>query len=101
VLRLWLLFYRGKSDWQIEEGLGFQMMVLAFPASLLVWIAFMLTGIVLEAFGSSLPSPSRAETVTTWLIFVIAGCAQWFLVVPYLVRAWRNNQGKRDATDVE
>ncbi len=28
--------YQGKSDWEMEEGLAFQMAVLSFPASLVV-----------------------------------------------------------------
>jgi hypothetical protein len=28
--------YRGVSDWQAEEGLGFEMILLSFPASLVV-----------------------------------------------------------------
>ena len=36
--------YRGLSDWQLEEGLGFEMIVLSFPASLLVIAGFIFTG---------------------------------------------------------
>jgi hypothetical protein len=82
--------YRGKSDWQVEEGLAAEMMVLAFPSSFLVVIGFMTIGFVLERFGVGLPSPSPAEMVATWFIFVIAGYFQWFLVIPYLIRRWRS-----------
>ena len=90
--------YRGKSDWRMEEGLGAEMIVLGFPASLLVAIGFMAVGFVLERFGISLPSSTRAEMITTWLIFVAGGCIQWFVVVPYLVRRWRNVHTGRTTT---
>jgi hypothetical protein len=82
----------------MEEGLGSEMMVLGFPASLLVAIGFMAVGFVLERLGISLPSSSRAEMITTWLIFVVGGCIQWFVVVPYLVRRWRNVHTGRTTT---
>jgi hypothetical protein len=91
--------YRGKSDWQVEEDLALEMTVLGFPASLLVVIGFMLAGFVLERFGISLRSSSRAEMIATWFIFVLAGCIQWFLVVPYLIRSWRDAHNERSNTE--
>lgn len=81
--------YRGVSDWQLEEGLGFEMVILSFPASLLVVLAFMATGILLGLFGFALPASSRPEMIATWLCFVIAGYVQWFIVVPNIPRWWR------------
>jgi hypothetical protein len=74
--------YRGLSDWQLEEGLGFEMIVLSFPASLLVIAGFIFTGMILGLFGFSLPSSSKPEMVATWLLFVVAGYAQWFALLP-------------------
>jgi hypothetical protein len=93
--------YQGRSDWKMEEGLGFEMLVLGFPASLLVVIVFMLIGFVLQMLGTGLPSSSRAEMVATWFILVIAGYIQWFRVVPYLIRSWRNNHSERATTEVK
>ena len=83
--------YRGKSDWQVEEGLAAEMIVLGFPSSVLVAICFTLFGFVLEKLGIGLPSSSGAEMIATWIIFAIAGYIQWFLVIPYLVRSWRKS----------
>jgi len=80
--------YRGISDWQLEEGLGFEMILLSFPASLLVVLALIATGMALGLFGLALPSSSKPEMIVTWLLFVLAGYVQWFIVAPKIVR-WR------------
>jgi hypothetical protein len=91
--------YQGKSDWKMEEGLAFEMLVLGFPVSLLVALGFVTVGLLLQQFGISLPSSSRAEMITTWLIFVIAGCIQWFIALPYLIRRWRSTRTGRSTRD--
>jgi len=83
--------YQGESDWKMEEGLAFEMLVLGFPVSLLVVLGFMAVGFLLQQFGISLPASSRAEMITTWLIFVMAGCIQWFFALPYVIRRWHNS----------
>jgi hypothetical protein len=74
--------YRGTSDWQVEEGLAFEMMVLSFPCSLLVTIGLVSTGAILGLFGLALPASSRLEMIGTWLLFVVAGYGQWFILLP-------------------
>lgn len=93
--------YHGRSDWKVEESLASEMIVLGFPASLLVVIGFMLVGFVLERFGTGLPSSSRAEMTVTWSMLLIAGYIQWFLVVPSLIRSWRNAHSRRSNTEVK
>jgi hypothetical protein len=78
--------YQGTSDWQMEEGLAFQMMVLAFPASFLVAVGFVLTGAILGLFGLALPASSKLEMTTTWFLFVVAGYPQWFILLPRYLR---------------
>jgi EamA domain-containing membrane protein RarD len=85
--------YRGTSDWQVEEGLGFEMIVLSFPASLIVLVGFILAGMILGLFGLALPASSKPEMVTTWLFFVAAGYVQWFITLPKL---WRWSQNRRN-----
>jgi hypothetical protein len=87
--------YRGISDWQVEEGLGFEMIVLSFPASLVVVAGFMLTGMLLGIFGLALPASSKPEMIATWVLFVVAGYIQWFLVVPRIPKWWKNSRQKR------
>jgi hypothetical protein len=84
--------YRGISDWQVEEGLGFEMMVLSFPASFVVVAGFMLTGMLLGLFGLALPASSKPEMIATFVFFVTAGYIQWFLVAPRIPKWWKNSQ---------
>jgi hypothetical protein len=77
--------YRGPSDWKVEEGLAFEMMVLSFPASFLLVAAIVVTGVGLGLFGLELPPSSRPEMTATWLLFVAAGYVQWFVVLPKLL----------------
>jgi hypothetical protein len=85
--------YRGASDWQLEEGLAFEMMVLSFPSSLSVAMGLASTGAILGLFGLALPASSRLEMTCTWLLFVVAGFVQWFVLVPrFLARRRKTPQ---------
>ena len=83
--------YQGSSDWKLEEGLAFEMMVLSFPAFFLVGAALILVGTGLGLFSLALPASSRPEMMVIWFLFVAAGYVQWFVIVPKLLRRW---QGK-------
>lgn len=85
--------YQGTSDWRVEEGLAFEMLVLAFPASFLVVAGLILTGMVLSLFGLALPASSKPEMTVTWLLFLVAGYVQWFVIVPKFLQ-WRKTLGK-------
>jgi hypothetical protein len=87
--------YRGTSDWQVEEGLGFEMIALSFPAPLVVVAGFMLTGMLLGLFGLALPASSKPEMIATRVFFVVAGYIQWFLVLPRIPKWWKNAQQER------
>lgn len=65
--------YRGASDFQMDEGLAFEMMVLSFPSSFAVAIGLASTGAILGLFGLALPAPSRLEMNCIWFLFVLAG----------------------------
>ena len=84
--------YRGTSDWQMEEGLAFQMMFLSFPSSFVVAVGLALTGAILGLFGLALPLPSKVEMTATWFLFVVAGYAQWFILLPNLLKRRRRAQ---------
>jgi hypothetical protein len=85
--------YRGTSDWQMEEGLAFQMLVLSFPTSPVVVVGLALTGAMLGLIGLALPSSSKVEMTTTWFLFVVAGYAQWFILLPsFLKRRKRSTE---------
>jgi hypothetical protein len=74
--------YQAGSDWRVEEGLAFEMLVLSFPSSFVVAVGLALAGAVLGLFGLALPASSRLEMSCTWLLFVVAGYVQWFVLVP-------------------
>ena len=74
--------YRGASDWQVEEGLAFEMMVVSFPSSFAVAIGLAATGAILGLFGLALPAPSRPEMTGSWFLFVVVGYLQWFVLLP-------------------
>ena len=74
--------YQGSSDWELEEGLALEMMILSFPASLAVMVAVMALGAGLQLFGLALPASSRAEMTVWWLLLVAAGYIQWFILLP-------------------
>jgi hypothetical protein len=76
--------YQGNSDWRLEEGLAFEMMILSFPASLIIIAGFILSGAALHMFGLALPASSRTEMTVTWLLFAAAGYLQWFFLLPKL-----------------
>ena len=81
--------YRGAADWKMEENLGFEMLVLGFPGSYLTAVCLALAGYILGIFRMALPQPSRIEMVGTWILFVAAGYAQWFVLLPRLFRRLR------------
>jgi hypothetical protein len=91
--------YRGLSDWQVEEGLAFEMIVLSFPASLFVVMGFIFSGMLLSVFGSALPASSKPEMAVTWFLFMIAGYVQWFLVLPRLPEWWRKRRERINDCD--
>ena len=83
--------YQGTSDWQMEEGLAFQLMVLSFPSSFLVAVGLALTGAMLRMFGLALPASSKLEMTGTWFLFVVAGYAQWFILLPRVLQRRKRN----------
>lgn len=91
--------YRGISDRQVEEGLGFEMMVLSFPASFVVVAGVILVGMLLGLFGLGLPASSKPEMIATWLLFVTAGYVQWFIVIPKIPRWWRRRTEQKQNPD--
>lgn len=85
--------YRGSSDWKMEEGLAFQMLVLSFPSSFAVAVGLALTGAMLGLFGLALPSSSKVEMTAGWFLFVVVGYAQWFILLPSFLKRRKRNTG--------
>jgi hypothetical protein len=89
--------YQGISDWKMEERLAFELMVLSFPSSLLVAVGLALTGAILGLFHLALPASSKLEMTATWLLFVVAGYAQWFILLPRFLK--RRGKGARNLNE--
>jgi hypothetical protein len=87
--------YQGSSDWKVEEGLAFEMIVLSFSSSFVVAAGLTLAGAGLGLFGLALPASSRPEMITTWLLFVVAGYVQWCVAVPRLSRWWQKTHPRQ------
>ena len=87
--------YRGTSDWQMEEWLAFQMLVVSFPSGFVVAVGLALIGAMLSLFGLALPSSSKVEMTAVWFLFVVAGYAQWFILLPsFLKRRKRSTESQ-------
>jgi hypothetical protein len=70
----------------MEEALAFQMMVLSFPSSFLVALGVALAGAILGLLGLELPASGKVEMTVTWLLFVVVGYAQWFILLTMFLR---------------
>jgi len=86
--------YQGPSDWKVEEGLAFEMIVLSFPSSFVVGAGLTLAGAGLGLFGLALPASSRLEMTTTWFLFLMAGYVQWFVAIPRFSWWWQKTHQK-------
>jgi hypothetical protein len=70
-----------------------RVLVLSFPSSFVVAVGLALTGAALGLFGLALPSSSKVEMTATWFLFVVAGYAQWFILLPsFLNRRKRSTE---------
>jgi hypothetical protein len=87
--------YQGSSDCKMEEGLAFEMMVLSFPASLVVAVGLVLMGALLGIVGLALPASSKPEMTADWLLFVMAGYVQWFVILPKLLTERQKRRAAR------
>jgi hypothetical protein len=89
VLVVALYGFDGKPNSDIGVFLLWSMLILAFPASVIV--ALVLTGISLlveKLFSTVIPT-SYWWIVTSWICFFAAGYVQWFVLLPWLWRKWR------------
>ena len=84
----WALVRPGGSDPDDDGPLFVAMLALGFPASLAALIVaawalvFIIDGFELSAMGG------RASLVGWWVVAATAGYVQWFVVVPWLRRAF-------------
>lgn len=86
-----LAIYDGTPETQDAElVLLYGMLFLCFPASQLVAIIFWLVVSFIEIAMHQFTIPtSYSLLVIEWLIFFTAGYTQWFVLLPWLWRKWR------------
>jgi hypothetical protein len=81
------IVFVGRPDPEAIKGadtiLAYVMLILAFPIALLV--PFVLIGIESLWPGAE----SIFGLAGMWLVFFVAGYAQWFIVLPWLCRKWK------------
>jgi hypothetical protein len=79
--------------------LVYSMLVLAFPASLLVAGLITLMVLLQESLGVpllDLIESNRVGLCVMWLSFCIAGYLQWFVMLPWLWRKWKSRKPGSD-----
>jgi hypothetical protein len=87
--------YDGTPNSDADEAQIYLMLFLAFPSSL---VALTLGGIValcLESLGAPLGATSRLELLSVWIVFFVAGCLQWFVVIPLAWSKWKSWRNSR------
>jgi hypothetical protein len=75
-------------DSEVTGTLIFCMFILSFPAG---WAAYAGVTLLADQFGPIYHS--RVLLTEAWLLFVIAGYVQWFVVLPFLFRCFRQLRG--------
>ena|SRR5688572_14424166 len=89
VLLVTLYSFNGKPNSDIEIFLGWSMLVLAFPTSLLVALLF--AGIAMAAdslYSIAIPT-SYFSLLVSWIFLFATGYWQWFVLVPRLWQKWK------------
>jgi len=97
VLAVTLVRYDHGPASDIGVFLVYAMLFLAFPVSLLVAGLFSLMALFQEQFGVpllDLIDSNYMGFVVMWLTFFLAGYVQWFVLLPWLWRKWRNRRSR-------
>lgn len=91
ILGVTLYGFDGKPNSDIADLLVWSMLVLSFPAGLLVSLVY----VALDNLFSIWFYTSYLTLTIDWLGFFALGYIQWFLFVPYLIKKWKNRQTRR------
>ena len=95
-----LAVYDGKPNSDADLLLGYAMLTLSFPLSLVLAAALSLLGHIAYATTGYVFTTSYASIAVSWLVFFIAGYMQWFLLMPWLWRKWKARQTGGAASSV-
>lgn len=89
VLVLTLRGFDGGRNPDAEEFLAWSMLVLGFPSAILYSAVFALAAALLAArFSTTIPT-SYGSILVSWVVLTALGYAQWFILLPKLVRKVR------------
>lgn len=88
--------FDGKTNSDIWIVLTWSMLVLSFPASLIVSLAHMALGA-----GLSLTiKTSFLSLAVEWATYFVLGYLQWFVLLPWLWRTWKGRRARSAASSV-
>jgi hypothetical protein len=86
ILLVTLYGFDGKPNSDIEIVLGWAMLILAFPISLIISLAAAGLGVAAYRLRGVAFVVSYWQILISWACFFLAGYWQWFVVLP---RFWR------------
>jgi hypothetical protein len=84
-----LAAFDGKPNSDAEDLLGWGMLVLSFPASILYAAAFSLMAEWLLSQFGTVVSTSYTSMTVSWMAMLALGYVQWFVLMPKLIRKWK------------
>lgn len=92
VLVITLRGFDGGRNPDAEVFLAWMMLLLGFPSSIVFSAAFAMTSVLLATrFGTTI-STSYGSIVASWIVLTLLGYAQWFILLPKLVRKVRESR---------
>jgi len=90
-----MIFFDKWPNGEASIFLAITMFVLTFPLGLILFLLVNCVAYVLYTkFGISAPENYFALTVT-WIVFVVVGYFQWFVLIPYLKRRFFSKSKKK------
>lgn len=80
----------------LDLVLAWVMILLCFPASLVGILVSAAFGFIAQDVMTTMPR--SVHIFATWLIFFAFGYLQWFVLLPRVVRKWRNRKTATSTT---
>jgi len=86
VLVVTLYGFDGKPNSDIGIFLGWSLLAISFPLSLVIAMLFSTFAIVAHEIWATTIPVTHLSLIVSWIAFVAAGYWQWFVLLPWLVR---------------
>ncbi|HUF19736.1 MAG TPA: hypothetical protein VMP00_03180 [Burkholderiales bacterium] len=90
VVLVYAFVQRGMGE--ISAAFGYMMVLLTFPAGLLVFYAVSLTGIPFVIGVGAAPFLSAGGLIAVWLALTVLGFVQWFTLLPWILARLRGDR---------